>query len=137
MGITVEEYLKDRQACSVCEDEGNVEHCVTHMLSRPDNCMMYNSINYNGNPKDDADVLLLQNLRATPGGERKVLEYYLRAEPIVRKIKGIHGEDTVIWNMYYRKYVSGIIESLRVGDSQSAMDKVFAMLDDLEAKETE
>ena len=44
MGIKVEEYLKDRQACSVCEGEGEgtVEHCVTHMLSRPDNCMIYN-----------------------------------------------------------------------------------------------
>jgi hypothetical protein len=135
MGITVEEYLKDRQACSVCEGEGNEEYCVTHMLSRPDNCMIYNSVNYNSDPKDNADILLLQNLRATPGAERLVLEYYLRAEPIVKKIKELHGEDVTTWDMYYQTYVSGIIKALRDGNNQSAIDQIFVMLTDLESKE--
>lgn len=134
MGITVEEYLKDRQPCSSCEDNDNVEYCVTHMLSRPDNCMIYNSINYNSDPKDNADVLLLQNLRATPGAERKVLEYYLRSEPIVQKIKEQHGEDTAVWDGYYQKYVSEIIELLRAGQNLEARDKIFVMLDELEGK---
>ena len=135
MGITVEEYLKERQACPHCEDTADEEYCVTHMLSRPDNCMIYNSVNYNSDPKDDADMSLLKNLRATPGGEKKVLEYYLRSEPIVKEIKNTHGESTVIWDMYYQKYIHKIIELLRTGNALQAQTQIFAMLDELESKQ--
>jgi hypothetical protein len=132
MGITVEEYLADRKPCSTCMTEGNVEYCVTHMLSRADNCMIYNSINFNKNPKDDADVALLQNLRATPGAEQVVLDYYLRSEPIVKRIKAEHGEDVEVWDQYYQQYVKSIIDSLKAGDNDSAISKIFLMISALE-----
>jgi hypothetical protein len=133
MGITVEEYLKERQACSHCEDSNNEEYCVTHMLSRPDNCMIYNSVNYNSYMKNSTDMALLTNLRATPGGEKTVLEYYLRSEPIVKQIKNIHRESIEIWDMYYEKYVYDIIKSLQNGNVTQAQEQIFSMLDELES----
>lgn len=131
MGITVEEYLKNREACGVCVEAGQVEHCVTTMLSRPDNCLIYNSIIYNSDPKDNGDVLLLQQLRSS-ATEAAVLDYYIRAEPIVKKIKKVHGEKAEVWDKYYAKYVHDIILDLRVGNGRSAAVKIFNMVSELE-----
>lgn len=133
MGVTVAEYLKDRQACEVCAGTDNQHHCVTHMLSRPDNCLIYNAVNYSGQIKDLNDMKLLQNLRATLGAETIVLDYYIRSEPLVRKIKTRHGESTAIWDMYYSTYIAGILNSLRSGNNQQAYEQIFKMITDLES----
>jgi hypothetical protein len=134
MGITVEEYLKERKACAACESTDHEQYCVTHMLSRPDNCLIYNAVNYSGNVKKTDDMRMLQNLRATPGAENTVLDYYMRAEPLVKKIKSRHGESAVIWNQYYKQYVQSIIQSLREDSQQQAHDRIIAMLVDLESQ---
>ena len=134
MGITVEEYLKERKACAACESTDHEQYCVTHMLSRPDNCLIYNSVNFSGNMKKTNDMRMLQNLRATPGAENTVLDYYIRAEPLVKKIKSKHGESDVIWHQYYDRYISSIIQSLRDNNNQQAYDKIFTMLADLESQ---
>lgn len=134
MGITVEEYLKDREACAVCGGTEHEEHCVTTMLSRADNCLIYNAINYNGLPKNLSDIQLLQGLRATAGQEQKVLDYYVRSEPLVQKIKRLHHEDPVIWNIYYTKYIEEILSSLRNGQDQQTHELIDAMLTKLESQ---
>jgi hypothetical protein len=134
MGITVEEYLKERRACAACESTDDEQYCVTHMLSRPDNCLIYNAVNYSGNMKKTNDMRMLQSLRATPGAENTVLDYYIRAEPLVQKIKNKHGESAVIWDQYYNQYVNGIIQSLQNNNNQQAYDKIFIMLADLESQ---
>ena len=134
MGITVEEYLKERKACAACESTDHEQYCVTHMLSRPDNCLIYNAVNYSGNVKKTDDMRMLQNLRATPGAENTVLDYYMRAEPLVKKIKSRHGESAVIWNQYYKQYVQSIIQSLQEDSQQQAHDRIMAMLVDLESQ---
>ena len=134
MGITVEEYLKERKACAACESTDHEQYCVTHMLSRPDNCLIYNAVNYSGNVKKTDDMRMLQNLRATPGAENTVLDYYMRSEPLVKKIKSKHGESAVIWNQYYKQYVQSIIQSLREDSQQQAHDRIIAMLVDLESQ---
>jgi hypothetical protein len=134
MGITVEEYLKERKACAACESTDHEQYCVTHMLSRPDNCLIYNAVNYSGNVKKTDDMRMLQNLRATPGAENTVLDYYMRSEPLVKKIKSKHGESAVIWNQYYKQYVQSIIQSLREDSQQQAHDRIMAMLVDLESQ---
>lgn len=131
MGLSVEEYLKERRACEVCVGSNNVEHCVTHMLSRSDNCLIYNSIVFNSDPKDNNDVLLLQKLRSATN-EGAVLDYYIRAEPIVKKIKRVHGENPLVWDRYYARYVHDIIVDLRVGKVQDAATKIFNMVSQLE-----
>lgn len=134
MGITVEEYLKEREACQVCETTENQEYCVTHMLSRPDNCLIYNSIIYNSYPVDNVDVKYLQNLRASPGLENTVLEYYLRSEPIVKKIRSIHHQNPAIWDAYYFRFVKNIIGDLKSNLQQEAIRKIFNMLIELETE---
>jgi len=103
-------------------------------LSREDNCLIYNAILYNTDPYDNADVLLLQNLRSS-NSERKVLEYYYRSDPIVKHIKILAGHDqNKFWQYYYEKYVYEIVQLLKAGDTSTASDKIFKMLDELEAE---
>ena len=134
MGITVEEYLKERKACAACDSTDHEQYCVTHMLSRPDNCLIYNAVNYSGNVKKTNDMRMLQNLRATPGAENTVLDYYMRSEPLVKKIKSRHGENHLTWQQYYQQYVQGIIQSLSEDNQQQAHDRIIAMLVDLESQ---
>lgn len=134
MGITVEEYLKERRACAACESTDDEQYCVTHMLSRPDNCLIYNAVNFGGNVKKTDDMRMLQNLRATPGAENTVLDYYMRSEPLVQKIKRGHGENYLTWQQYYQQYVQGIIQSLREDNQQQAHDRIMTMLVDLESQ---
>ena len=134
MGITVEEYLKERKACAACVSTDHEQYCVTHMLSRPDNCLIYNAVNYSGNMKKTDDMRMLQNLRATPGAENTVLDYYMRSEPLVKKIKGTYGENHLTWQQYYQQYVQGIIQSLSEDNQQQAHDRIMAMLVNLESQ---
>jgi hypothetical protein len=139
MGITIEQYLKDREACPVCRDHGadKIEHCVTAPLSREDNCIIYNSIWFNEDPHDNADVLLLQKLRASIS-EAKVLEYYHRSNLIVKHIKILAGKEQAdFWPYYYQRFVFDIVQLLKVNDTSTACDKIFKMLDELEAEHGE
>ena len=104
------------------------------MLSRPDNCLIYNAVNYSGNVKKTDDMRLLQNLRATPGAENTVLNYYMRSESLVKKIKRVHGENHSTWQQYYQQYVQGIVQSLREDNQQQAHDRIMAMLVELESQ---
>ena len=80
------------------------------------------------------DVLVLQTLRANMS-ERKVLEYYYRSDPIVKHIKILANEDqTKFWNYYYQKYVGEIIQLCKAEDYKTAAEKLFVMLDELEAE---
>jgi hypothetical protein len=133
MGITVEEYLKDREACAVCGGTEHEQHCVTTMLSRPDNCLIYNAVNHSGQTKLVQDMQALQQLRATPGAANTVLQYYMRSEPLVQRIKLQHGNNSVFWNNLYNQHMVGILAAVRGGHSQPAHDLIFAMLSELEA----
>jgi hypothetical protein len=133
MGITIEEYLAQREPCAVCDSTGNTEYCITHMLSRFDNCLFYNAVILNSDPYDNNDTLLLQNVRASIPGN-KVLEYYMRAEPLVKKFKSDHGNDTVFWTGIYDRFIHDIILAVRAGQKDNAVTKVFAMLDTLESE---
>jgi hypothetical protein len=134
MGITIEQYLKDRESCPVCRDHGEEERCVTALLSREDNCLIYNSVLFNDNPYDNMDVLVLQTLRANMS-ERKVLEYYYRSDPIVKHIKILAGEEqNKFWNQYHQKYVGEIIHLCKAEDYKTATEKLFVMLDEIEAE---
>jgi hypothetical protein len=146
MGISVEQYLHDRQACAQCREHGDEEHCVSTLLSREDNCIFYNAIlAYHlpvrsrdaaftpdeGNVNAQKDFVLLQGLRDSVY-EDKMVEYYVRAERIVTQIKGIHRNDQTIWRGYYDRYVRGILNSLRNGNKSEAIVKTAEMLEALE-----
>jgi len=146
MGISVEEYLHNRQACAQCQEHGDEEHCVTTLLSREDNCIFYNSIlAYHlptrtkttpftpdeNNAAAQADFVLLQAYREYIN-EDKMVEYYVRAEKIVTQIRGIHQNDRSIWQGYYERYVRDILNSLRNNDKSAAVVKTVEMLEALE-----
>lgn len=136
MGMTIQEYLAQRQPCGVCDSTGETEYCITHMLSRYDNCLFYNGVINNDNNYDNADVLLLQNLRSSVPGQR-VLEYYMRSEPLVRQFKLLHGNDQVFWSGIYSRFIAGIIQSLRDGNNSQADSRIFDMLNTLEAENSQ
>ena len=132
MGITIDEYLKNRESCDVCKEGDDEEHCVTTLLSRLDTCLIYNAIEFNNNPFDDADVLLLQNLRSSLT-EEQVVDYYIRSERLVHKIKAIHGDEIAYWEAFYSQYVADIVRGLKTNDNSMAIGKIYAMLIALEA----
>ena len=146
MGISVEEYLHNRQACAQCQEHGDEEHCVSTLLSREDNCIFYNSIlAYHlptrtkttpftpdeHNASAQADFALLQAFREYIN-EDKMVEYYVRAEKIVTQIRGIHQNDRSIWKGYYERYVKDILEALRNNNKSTAVVKTVEMLEALE-----
>ena len=129
MGISLEEYLRNRESCEVCDANGDSDHCRTTMLSRADNCLIYNSILFNDDPYDDADVLLLQNLRSNLK-EEKILEYYIRSEPLVKHAK--YSFNQTFWAENYKRFVANIIIALKAGDNPTAIYNIFDMLTVLE-----
>lgn len=146
MGISVEQYLHDRQACAQCREHGDEEHCVSTLLSREDNCIFYNAIlayhlptrsrdaaftPEEGNLNAQRDFVLLQGLRDSVY-EDKMVEYYVRAEKIVTQIKGIHKNDQTVWRGYYERYVRAILNSLRNNNKSEAIVKTAEMLETLE-----
>jgi hypothetical protein len=146
MGISVEQYLHDRQACAQCREHGDEEHCVSTLLSREDNCIFYNAIlayhlptrsrdaaftPEEGNANAQTDFVLLQGLRDSIY-EDKMVEYYVRSERIVTQIKGIHRNDQTIWRGYYERYVRDILNSLRDENKSEAIVKTAEMLEALE-----
>lgn len=134
MGMTIQEYLKEKAACQSCEDQNQVDFCVTTLLSRIDICLIYNAIEYNSNPFDNTDVLLLQNLRANLS-EEQVVDYYVRSERLLKKIHPIHGADVTYWEAFYTKYVADIVQGLKTDNHPKAVGKIYAMLMDLESTE--
>lgn len=145
MGISVEQYLHDRQACAQCREHGDEEHCVSTLLSREDNCIFYNAIlayHLPSRPRDAAftpdegnvnaqtDFVLLQGLRDSVY-EDKMVEYYVFSERIVTQIKGIHKNDQTIWRGYYERYVRDILNSLRNDNKSEAIVKINQMLEEL------
>jgi hypothetical protein len=129
MGISLEEYLKNRESCEVCDANGDTDHCRTTMLSRADNCLIYNSILYNDDPYDDADILLLQKLRSEIK-EEKIIEYYVRSQPLVKHAKYSFSQS--FWASNYKRFVANIVIALKSDDTASAVSGIFEMLQTLE-----
>ena len=129
MGVSLEEYLRNRESCEVCDANGDTDHCRTTMLSRADNCLIYNSILFNDDPYDDADVLLLQTLRSELK-EEKILEYYIRSEPLVKHAK--YAFEQSFWSSNYKRFVANIVIALKAGNKNAAIYNIFEMLQILE-----
>lgn len=129
MGISLEEYLRNRESCEVCDANGDSDHCRTTMLSRVDNCLIYNSILFNNDPYDDGDVALLQNLRSELQ-EQKIIEYYIRSERLVKHAKNVL--DGSFWPTNYQRFVQTIVTDLKDNNKAAAISNIFKMLDVLE-----
>lgn len=136
MGISLEEYLKDRAACQHCVDNDDQEHCVTELLSREDSCIFYNAYtkatpDNRAESEIEAEVELLTNLRTYTEGEI-VLDYYVRASRIVRELNANPAVDSDFWADILVRYIAPIIIQLRIGNIEMVKSQVLQMLDDLD-----
>jgi len=149
MGISVEQYLAKKQACEDCITHGDEDHCVTTLLSREDNCLVYNMVWAYHIPNREkhmsftpdernrmsaaalAEAQLFISMRDKLS-ERIVVDYYTRAQNIVTMIKGIHQNDRVIWAGYYNRFMPKILEHLRAGRDSDAMAEIWIMVETLE-----
>lgn len=136
MGISLEEYLRDRAACQHCVDNDDQEHCVTELLSREDSCIFYNAYtkatpDNRAESEIEAEVELLTNLRTYTDGEI-VLDYYVRASRIVRQLNGNPLVDSDFWTNILYRYINPIMVQLKIGNIEEAKTEVLKMLDDLD-----
>jgi hypothetical protein len=130
MGISVAEYLAQKQACEVCDAAGNHGHCVENLLSRIDNCVFYNVFLYYFDDHTPNDIALLKELRSILGADT-VLYYYVRAEPVVKRIiDRPNARD--IWLVIHQRFVKDIFIDLRNLDRDAVTQKIVSMLDQLE-----
>lgn len=130
MGMSVAEYLAQKQACAVCDSTGNHEHCVENLLSRLDNCVFYNVFQYYYDPDTPNDIALLKELRSIMDPDL-VVYYYVRAEPLVKNIIA-RANARDIWLVINELYVQYIFRSLRVRDRINVEQQIQEMLDYLE-----
>ena len=149
MGISVEEYLAKKQACEDCITHGDEDHCATTLLSREDNCLVYNMVWAYHIPNREkhisftpdernrmsaaamAEAGLFMTMRDKVQPEA-IVEYYTRAQNLVTMIKGIHSNDRLIWAGYYTRFMPKILDHLRAGRDADAMAEVLIMVETLE-----
>lgn len=85
MGISVEEYFARKKACLDCVEHNNEEHCVTHLLSREENCLIYNIIRMGVGEYTNEQRASIRNLRDSLT-EESLVDYYVRSENIISGI---------------------------------------------------
>ena len=149
MGISVEEYLAKKQACEDCITHGDEDHCATTLLSREDNCLVYNMvwayhipnrekhISFTPDERNrmsaaamaEAGLFIAMRDKVQP---EAIVEYYTRAQNLVTMIKGIHSNDRLIWAGYYTRFMPKILDHLRAGRDADAMAEVLIMVETLE-----
>jgi hypothetical protein len=149
MGISVEEYLAKKQACEDCITHGDEDHCATTLLSREDNCLIYNMVwayhipnrekhisftpdernRMSASAMAEAGLFMTMRDKVQP---EAIVEYYTRAQNLVTMIKGIHTNDRLIWAGYYTRFMPKILDHLRAGRDADAMAEVLIMVETLE-----
>ena len=129
MGISLAEYLAQKQSCDVCNSEGNQHHCISNLLSRVDNCVFYNTLMYFRDEHSVNDVVLLQEMRYILDPDT-VLYYYVTAEPVVKNINQ-RRNSLDIWIAINQRFVKDIFVSLRDHDREAVKTKIEAMLTEL------
>jgi hypothetical protein len=150
MGLSVEQYLARRQACEDCITHGDEDHCETTLLSREDNCLMYNMVWAYHIPNREkhlsftpdernrmsaaalAEAQLLQDLRSKLHADN-VVDYYIRSQNLVTMIKGVHSNDRSVWAAYYTRFMPIILDHLRNKRYADAMAESWTMVETLEA----
>jgi len=133
MGISVAEYFASKEACPDCDSKGDQEHCVTTLLSRPDNCLIYNALVYRREGLNPADSQTMQKMRSTLP-EAMVVDYYVRAEQIMKILRQEHEYDPDFWSSIYQDYVIAILTELKIGNGDGALTRMLRMLEEFEQK---
>lgn len=131
--MSLEEYLKGREACDHCSTTGNQVYCTTNLLSNDRTCLIYNALMLNGKPEDDSKALLLQNFRDNFSQEL-VIEYYIRSSDIITKVRQNPNFQAEFWSRVADNHVIPIIDDIEANRITQAVMKIHKMLDDLESE---
>lgn len=130
MGISLDDFVADREPCEVCDRTGDQHHCITQLLSRLDCCIFYNTMTSNQDRHTSTDVQQLQQLRSVLDPER-VLEYYFRSRAIVEHIN-LRPNRVTAWQDVYDRYVIKMLRRMRAHLAKAIVNDVFTMLTELE-----
>lgn len=135
MGISVAEYFAQKQACNDCLEHGDEEHCVTTLLSRKENCFVYNIIHNNIGEYSLEQVQLLHDLRSHCSEVENVI-YYMRGERLIEKMgildKPFYQQSllfTVINFKYIKQVVSAMTEN-RLEDAKHIINNMLSILEE-------
>jgi hypothetical protein len=116
MGLTVEEYFAQKEACTHCAEHGNEEHCVTTLLSRKENCFVYNITHY---------------------GIGDNVDYYVRCDKLISKMgileKPYHEQISIYSGINYR-YIREVVFALTDNEKEKAKHIINTMLKVLETE---
>lgn len=134
MGLSVAEYFAQKEACDHCKDHGTEEHCVTTLLSRKENCLIYSIIHNQIGEYSRKQVELLHNLRSTSTEEENVI-YYVRGERLIEKMDILNKpfyQQVSIFSAINYKYIRKVVEALVDNKIEDAKQQINNMLDILE-----
>jgi len=134
MGLSVAEYFAQKEACNHCKEHGDEEHCVTTLLSRKENCFVYNIIHNQIGEYSRKQIQLLHDLRSTSSEEENVI-YYIRGEKIIEKMdifnKPFYLQVSIFSAINY-KYIRNVVDALVNNEMEDAKQQINNMLDTLE-----
>lgn len=134
MGITVEEYFAQKEACPHCAEHGNEEHCVTTLLSRQENCFVYNITHYGIGDYTNEQLELLREFRNNSTEEDNV-DYYVRCDKLITKMeilsKPYHEQISIYSGINYR-YIRNVVSALANNKKEDAKHLINNMLNILE-----
>lgn len=134
MGLSVAEYFAQKEACNHCKEHGTEEHCVTTLLSRKENCLIYSIIHNQIGEYSKRQIELLHDLRSTSSEEENVI-YYIRGERLIEKIGILNKpfyEQVSFFSAINYKYVKKIVDALLNGKMEDAKQQINTMLNILE-----
>ena len=136
MGLTVEEYFAQKEACTHCVEHGNEEHCVTTLLSRKENCFVYNITHYGIGEYNEKQLELLREFRNNSTEEDNV-DYYVRCDKLISKMgileKPYHEQISIYSGINYR-YIREVVFALTDNEKEKAKHIINTMLKVLETE---
>jgi hypothetical protein len=134
MGLSVAEYFAQKEACADCAEHGTEEHCVTTLLSRKENCFVYNIVDYRIGDYTLEQIQLLKDLRSVLPEELNV-NYYVRSEKIIEKLEILvkpFYEQHFIYNKINYNHIRNVVSALTENKIEDAKRLINNMLDVLE-----
>jgi hypothetical protein len=134
MGISVSEYFAQKEACSDCLEHGDEEHCVTTLLSRAENCFVYNITHYGIGDYTEEQKKSLRDFRNNSTEEENV-GYYVRCEKLIEKMDILNKpfyEQFSIYSAINHKHIKDVVKLLGEEKNEDVKHLINNMLDVLE-----
>jgi hypothetical protein len=134
MGLSVADYFAQKEACPHCVEHGGEEHCVTTLLSRKENCFLYNIVGYRIGDYTPEELNLLKEFRSNATEEENV-DYYVRGENLIQKMnlldKPFYEQYSIyskINYLYIRNIVSALVEN-KTSDAKRLINNMLMVLE--------